>query len=67
MQDMQTIADAFTAMKFRRTVFGGVAESDVWRQLEELQALYRKVYDEQAAYYRGLLAGKAGEDVDRPA
>lgn len=55
MRTMKNIADAISAMKFRKKVFGGVDESDVWRQLENLQRLYQLVYDEQAAYYQALI------------
>lgn len=55
MRTMQDIAEALSAMKFRKKTFGGVDESDVWRQLETLQRTYQQVYDEQAAYYQALL------------
>lgn len=55
MRTMQDIADALSAMKFRKKVFGGVDEADVWKQLEALQRTYQLVYDEQAAYYQALL------------
>ena len=55
MKTMQDIADALSAMKFRKKVFGGVDEADVWKKLEALQQTYQLVYDEQAAYYQALL------------
>lgn len=55
MRTMKDIADALSAMKFRKKVFGGVDEADVWKQLEALQNTYQLVYDEQAAYYQALL------------
>lgn len=55
MRTMQDIAQALSAMKFRKKTFGGVDEADVWKQLESLQNLYQQVYDEQAAYYQALL------------
>lgn len=55
MRTMQDIADALSAMKFRKKVFGGVDEADVWKQLEALQRTYQQVYDEQAAYYQALI------------
>ena len=55
MRTMQDIADALSAMKFRKKVFGGVDEADVWKQLEALQRTYQLVYDEQAAYYQALI------------
>ena len=55
MRTMQDIADELSAMKFRKKVFGGVDEADVWKQLEALQRTYQQVYDEQTAYYQALI------------
>ena len=55
MRTMQDIAEALSAMKFRKKMFGGVEEADVWRQLEALQRTYQEVYDQPAAYYQALL------------
>lgn len=55
MRTMQDIADALSAMKFRKKLIGGVDEADVWKKLESLQQTYQLVYDEQAAYYQALL------------
>ena len=52
---MQSICEKLKAMKFRKRLFGGVDEADVWRQLESLQQEYQTVYDAQAAYYQALL------------
>jgi len=48
MRTMQDIADQLSAMKFRKKMFGGVDEADVWKKLEQLQQTYQLVYDEQA-------------------
>ena len=55
MRTMQDIADQLSAMKFRKKMFGGVDEDDVWKKLEQLQQTYQLVHDEQAAYYQALL------------
>lgn len=55
MRTMKDVADELSAMKFRKKVFGGVDEADVWKKLEALQNTYQLVYDEQAAYYQALL------------
>lgn len=55
MRTMKDVADELSAMKFRKKVFGGVDEADVWKKLESLQNTYQLVYDEQAAYYQALL------------
>lgn len=55
MRTMQDVADALSAMRFRKKLFGGVEEADVWRKLETLQRTYQEVYDQQGAYYQALL------------
>ena len=55
MRTMQNIADLLSNMEFRRKIFGGVDEADVWRQIENLQRTYQLDYDEQAAYYQALI------------
>lgn len=52
---MESICEKLKEMKFRKKLFGGVDEADVWRQLESLQQEYQAVYDAQAAYYQALL------------
>lgn len=52
---MDDVAKTLKEMRFRKKLFGGVDEADVWRQLEYLQQVYQSVYDQQAAYYQALL------------
>ena len=47
MRTMQNIADLLSNMEFRRKIFGGVDEADVWRQLDMLQKEYRAAYEAQ--------------------
>ena len=46
---MDEITTFFQKLRFRKRLFGGVSEPDVWRRLDELQRLYRSVYDAQQA------------------
>ena len=55
-KNMDDIAELFSKMRFRKKVFGGVDERDVWRQLEKIQAEYRSAYEAQAVYYETLLS-----------
>lgn len=39
-QEHKEIIKWFQTVKFRRMMFGGVDENDVWKKLEELNRLY---------------------------
>ena len=39
-QEHKEIIKWFQTVKFRRTLFGGVDENDVWKKLQELNQLY---------------------------
>lgn len=43
-------------VRFRRNFFGGLDEADVWKKLEELNALYEKAMLAERERYRGLLS-----------
>ncbi len=45
-------------VKFKRRLFGGIDEADVWRKIEELNALY------EAALWAGLAAKTINGDPD---
>lgn len=42
-------------MRFRKKLFGGVDESDVWRQFSELHREYQNAFDAQKEVSRMLL------------
>ena len=44
-ENMDDISNLFKNFKFRKKVFGGIDEQDVWRKLDQLQAEYQNVYD----------------------
>lgn len=54
-KNMKDIAEVFENMRFRKRLFGGVDERDVWKQLERLQAEYRSAYESQQQRYFILL------------
>lgn len=53
--NMQSIAELFSKLRFRRKAFGGVDERDVWRQLDKVQQAYRTVYEEQRIRCKTIL------------
>lgn len=52
---MQEIASLLQQVEFRRRIFGGVDEQDVWRALDGLQAEYRQLTEADRQRYAGLL------------
>jgi len=54
-KSMEDIASVMKEMHFRRKIFGGVDEADVWRQLEKLQSEYRSVFEAQQEQSRALI------------
>ena len=46
-KNMDDIAELIRKMKFRKKLFGGVDEQDVWRQIDVLQKAYRSAYEAQ--------------------
>lgn len=46
-RNMEDIAQMFRTMHFARKWIGGIEERDVWKQLDEVQAQYRAVYNAQ--------------------
>ena len=51
---MEEVSLFLKKLRFKRKLFGGLDEADVWKKLEELQQLYRKAFDEQNAKIREL-------------
>ncbi len=52
---MQEIAVLFQGLKFKKRIFGGVDERDVWKKLDKIQQEYRRIYEAQAVRYRAIL------------
>ena len=56
---MKDISNLLKNLKFRKKMFGGIDEKDVWRKLDELQEEYQNVYDAKGT-------AKEAEDIDDP-
>ncbi len=54
-KSMEDIASVMKEMRFRKKIFGGVDEADVWRQLEKLQSEYRSAFEAQQEQSRALI------------
>ena len=58
-------------VRFKKVLFGGVNEADLWRKIAELNSLYEAALSAERARYDALLAqhqdsaeqGKAGDDI----
>ncbi len=55
------IAGWLQKVKFRKQIFGGISESDVFRKIGELNDLYKEALIAERARYDALLAAKAPE------
>jgi hypothetical protein len=60
-KSMAEIAEWLKGLKFRKTIFGGVDEANVWHKLDELQAQYQSAFDAQAERYQALLDERDAE------
>lgn len=54
-RNMDDIAEVFKTMKFKKKIFGGVDERDVWKKLDKLQKEYRSAYEMQQERYEARL------------
>ncbi len=54
-QEHKEIIKWFQTVKFRRTMFGGVDENDVWKKLQELNQLYESAIRAERERYNILL------------
>lgn len=54
-KNMEDIAELFQGLRFKRQIFGGVDEKDVWKQLDMIQKEYRSAYEIQQERYETRL------------
>lgn len=64
------IAHWLKTVQFRKTIFGGVEERDVWKKIEELNVMYEAAVSAERARYDALLranreAVAAARDTER--
>lgn len=62
-REHQLLLDWHKHVRFKKAIFGGVKESDVWKKLGELNELYNQALAAERIRYDALLAQqeKAGE------
>lgn len=67
------LQDWLRQVRFKKTLFGGVRESDLWKKLLELNSIYEAALSAERARYDALLAQCApvesqpdDEDYDEP-
>lgn len=60
-RNMDDIAELFKTLRFKKSLFGGVKEKDVWKQLDRVQKEYRSVYEIQQERYDALLQEREKE------
>lgn len=51
----QHISEFLKRVKFRKRVFGGVSETDVWKKIAELNDMYHEALIAERARYDALL------------
>lgn len=52
---MDEIAEFLKTLRFRKKIFGGVDEKDVWKKLDSLQKEYRSAFDAQEERSQALI------------
>ncbi len=52
---LEEIAEFIKKMKFRKSLFGGVDEKNVWKKIDDLNNEYKSVFDAQEVKYQTLL------------
>lgn len=54
-QELKNISEWLGNLRFRKQFFGGVNEQDVWKKLEELNAMYETALGSERARYDALI------------
>ena len=62
-KSMEDIALFLKELRFRKNIFGGVNEADVWKNMENLHREYQNAFDVQQECSRILLQEKELEIV----
>lgn len=55
----------FQTVHFRKKMFGGIDEEDLWRKLEELNHLYESALTAERARYDALLQTQQRQEVEQ--
>lgn len=64
-REQKKIAQWLKQVKFRKTLFGGVSERDVWKKIGELNELYNEALVAERARYDALLS-EARQSTNQP-
>ena len=59
--ELSSIAAWLKKVKFRKKLFGGVDEADVWKKLDELNRMYEQLHEEERIRYDALLEERVKE------
>lgn len=69
-QEFLKIAQWLKKLRFRKKIFGGVCEQDVWKKIGELNAMYEEAlraerirYDALIEHYRKSLTSDSHEEI----
>ena len=63
-REQRKIADYLKKVKFRKRLFGGVSERDVWKKIGELNEMFNSALIAERARYDALLEQqRAGLDI----
>lgn len=54
-KEQQEIAEWLDKVRFKKQIFGGVSETDVWNKISELNEMYNKALIAERARYDTLL------------
>lgn len=63
--EQEKIRKWLSKVKFKKAFLGGVRESDVWKKLEELNAMYEAALSAERARYDALLAEHTQSEAKR--
>ena len=62
--EQKTIVEWLKKVRFRKQLFGGVSEQDVWKKIDELNKLYDAALAAERIRYETLIAeNKAGTSL----
>lgn len=62
--EQKTIVEWLKKVRFRKQLFGGVSEQDVWKKIDELNKLYDAALTAERIRYETLIAEtKAGDSL----
>ena len=60
--EQKTIVEWLKKVRFRKQLFGGVSEQDVWKKIDELNKLYDAALAAERIRYETLLKERSGDE-----